>query len=119
MAGTAGTKGASQRLPRVMDLRRDAAPLIRQLLGDGLISEYVNTGPDNDPFRTGGLAVTPAPSRVLDAAGRPDPDLYAIGVGTEHIRWFTQVGTGRPGRDSPFCRDADSIAGDVLTALER
>jgi hypothetical protein len=101
------------------DLRRDASPLIRQLLADGLISEFVNTGPGHPPFPTGGLAVTPTPSRLLDAAGRPDPDLYAIGVATEHTRWFTQVGTGRPGRDSPFCRDADGIARDVLAALDR
>ncbi|HEX8761952.1 MAG TPA: hypothetical protein VF734_18705 [Pseudonocardiaceae bacterium] len=36
-----------------------------------------------------------------------------------HTRWFTQVGTGRPGRDSSFCRDTDGIALDVLTALDR
>jgi hypothetical protein len=27
--------------------------------------------------------------------------------------------TGRPGRDSPLCRDADGIARDVLAALDR
>jgi hypothetical protein len=99
------------------DLRRDTAPLVRQLLADRLISEYVNTGPGEGPFPTGGLAVTPPPSRVLNAAGRAEPDIYAIGVATEHTRWFTQVGTGRPGRDSPFCRDADAIALDVLAVL--
>lgn len=102
------------------DLRRDTSPLSRQLVADGRISEYVNTGPGGqDAFATGGLAVTATPSRVLDRVGRPDPDLYAIGVATEHTRWFTQVGTGRPGRDSPFCRDADGIACDVLAAVHR
>ena len=97
------------------DLRRDRSPLVRQLLAEGMIREYVNVGPgDQAPFATGGLAVTPTPSRVLDAAGQPDRDVYAIGVATEHTRWFTQVGTGRPGRDSPFSRDADGIALDVL-----
>ena len=100
------------------DLRSDASPLIRQLLADRVISELVNSGPGHHPFPTGGLAVTPTPSRLLDAAGRPDPGLYAIGVATEYTRWFTQVGTGRPGRDSPFCRDADGIARDVLAALD-
>lgn len=100
------------------DVRRDVSPLVRQLLADGLVSEYVNSGPaGHDPFPTSGLAVTRTPSRVLDAAGRPDPDVYAIGVATEHTRWFTQVGTGRPGRDSPFCRDADAIALDVLATV--
>ena len=116
----------SRRTARVMldarvpttDLRRDTAPLVRQLLAIGRIGEYVNTGPgDQERFATGGLAVTPTPSHVVDAEGRPDPDLYAIGVATEHTRWFTQVGTGRPGRDSPFCHDADGIALDVLAVL--
>jgi hypothetical protein len=99
------------------DVRRDRAPLVRQLLADGLISEYVNDGTEEQaPFATGGLAVTPAPSRVVPAGGEPDRDVYAIGVATEHTRWFTQVGTGRPGRDSPFRRDADDIAQDVLAA---
>jgi FAD-NAD(P)-binding len=102
------------------DLRRDTAPLVRQLLADGMITEFVNTGPpDHDAFHTGGLAVTPTPSRVLDADGHPDPDLYAIGVAIEHTRWFTQVGTGRPHRGSPFCRDADAIVLDVLAAMHQ
>jgi hypothetical protein len=90
------------------DLMRDRSPLVRQLRAEGMLSEYVNVGPgDRIPFHTGGLAVTPTPPRVVHATGHPDPDVYAIGVATEHTRWFTQVGTGRPGRDSPFCRDAD------------
>jgi hypothetical protein len=84
------------------------------LLAQGRVREFVNEGPDGDTFATGGLAVTRSPSRVVDAAGRVDRDLYAVGVATEHTRWFTQVATGRPGRDSPFCRDADSIALDLL-----
>jgi hypothetical protein len=103
------------------DLRRDTAPLVRRLLAEGRITEYVNVGPGEqedspDSYRTGGLAVTPAPCRVVDAAGRTDPDLYAIGVATEHTRWFTQVGTGRPGQDSPFRREADAIAAHILSA---
>jgi hypothetical protein len=31
-------------------------------------------------------------------------------VVTRITRLFTQVGTGRPGQDSPLCRDADAIA---------
>jgi methylaspartate mutase epsilon subunit len=102
------------------ELQRDTAPLVRQLLAEGRIREYINTGPNGDEtFPTGGLAVTPSPSRIIDAAGRPDPDLYAIGVATDHTRWFTQVGTGRPGQNSPFSRDADDIAVDVLNSVPR
>jgi hypothetical protein len=53
---------------------------------------------------------------VLQASqGEPDRDLYALGVATQNTRWFTQVGTGRPNQDSPFCRDADAIAQDLLS----
>ena len=47
---------------------------------------------------------------MIDPAGRQAKDIYAIGVVTQNTRWFTQVGTGRPGQDSPLCRDADAIA---------
>jgi hypothetical protein len=102
------------------ELHRDTAPLVRQLLAEGRIREFVNIGPNpGETFCTGGLLVTPSPSRIIDAADRPDPDLYAIGVATDHTRWFTQVGTGRPGQDSPFSRDADDIALDVLNSVPR
>ncbi|MEV6611762.1 hypothetical protein [Kutzneria sp. NPDC051319] len=51
---------------------------------------------------------------MVDARGVPDRDIHAMGVVTQITRWFTQVGTGRPGQDSPFRRDADAIAGAVL-----
>jgi hypothetical protein len=102
------------------DIRRGRTPLIRNLVADGLISAFVNTDRrTGESFATGGMAVTPAPSRVVDPHGTPNPDVYAIGVATEHTRWFTQVGTGRPGQDSPFCREADAIATDILTDILR
>jgi hypothetical protein len=94
-----------------VDLPRDTSPLLRNLRRKGLISEYVTTDPiTGERYHTGGLAVTGAPYRVIDAAGRAARDIYAIGVVTQNTRWFTQVGTGRPGQDSPLCRDADAIA---------
>jgi methylaspartate mutase epsilon subunit len=93
------------------DLPRDTNPLLRRLRRKGLICEYVTTDPvTGERYRTGGLAVTGAPYRVIDSAGRPAQDIYAIGVVTQNTRWFTEVGTGRPGQDSPLCRDADAIA---------
>jgi methylaspartate mutase epsilon subunit len=109
----------SRRLARMLveahapgaDLARDTNPLLRDLRRNRLISEYVTTDPGTgERYHTGGLAVTGAPYRVIDAAGRPAEDIYAIGVVTQNTRWFTQVGTGRPGQDSPLCRDADTIA---------
>ncbi|WP_049569070.1 FAD/NAD(P)-binding protein [Nonomuraea sp. SBT364] len=93
------------------DVTRDTSPLYRQLLADGMISEFVNAG-----YRTGGLAVTRSPYRLLDASGRADPDIHALGVATDRTRWFTEVGTGRPGADSPFRRDADEVAAALLGA---
>ncbi|MGW0480428.1 FAD/NAD(P)-binding protein [Nonomuraea sp. NPDC003214] len=91
------------------DVTRDASPLYRQLLADGMISEFVNSG-----YRTGGLAVTRSPYRVVGASGRADPDIHALGVAVDRTRWFTEVGTGRPGQDSPFRRDADAVAAALL-----
>jgi len=99
----------------VTAVRHGRTALLRGLVADGLVREFVNTDPaTGESFATGGMAVTPAPSRVVDRHGTPNPDIYAIGVATEHTRWFTQVGTGRPGQDSPFCREADAIAIDIL-----
>ncbi|GAB3108441.1 FAD/NAD(P)-binding protein [Streptomyces calidiresistens] len=99
------------------DLGRDTSPLIRQLLDEGVIRRYGITGPDGETHLTGGMEVTPAPFRVVDASGRALPDLYALGIPTEHTRWFTQVGSGRPGVRTLFHRDADSIAVDALRPL--
>ena len=103
------------RVPTV-DLRRTASALLRQMAADGMVSQYVNADPvTGERFATGGLAVTPGPPfHVIDRRGRPDPDIYAIGVAVDRTRWFTQVGTGRPGKDSPFRGDADAIALDAL-----
>jgi hypothetical protein len=102
------------------DLRRDRNPLLRQMLADGMISEHVNVDPAaGRRFTTGGLAITRSPFHVVGADGRPDPDIHALGVLTQNTRWFTQVGTGRPGQDSPFRRDADAIAGAVLAGEVR
>lgn len=93
------------------DLPTDTNPLLRSMRRNGLISEYVITDPGTgERYLTGGLAITSAPYRVIDPAGRPADDIYAIGVVTQNTRWFTQIGTGRPGQDSPLCRDADAIA---------
>ncbi|MFD0902139.1 hypothetical protein [Actinomadura sediminis] len=90
--------------------------MIRRLPAGGMISEHVTIDPTTGRrFATGGLATTSAPYHVLHADGRPDPDVHALGVVTDGARWFTQVGSGRPGKDSPFHRDADAIAASILS----
>ncbi|RPF43934.1 putative NAD(P)/FAD-binding protein YdhS [Streptomyces sp. Ag109_G2-6] len=95
-------------------LHRDTAPLTRQLLAEGLIRAYETTGPDGLRYPTGGLDVTPDSFHVVDAVGDPLPGVLALGIPTEHTRWFTQVGSGRPGVDTLFHRDADTVARGLL-----
>lgn len=101
-------------------LREDDSALTRQLLRDGLVTEYVNYDPAGvDSFRTGGLAVTRAPYHVVDIHGRADGALYALGIPTENPRWFTSIGNDRPGPFGGYFKDADSIANDLIAASRR
>ncbi|URN11868.1 hypothetical protein LUW77_08770 [Streptomyces radiopugnans] len=116
MAGSARTARVliDARIP-TPHLHRDTSPLVRGLLEDGLVSEYVvDDSVHGERFESGGLAVTRAPFHVVDAGGRVRADLYALGIPTEHTRWFTQVGSSRPGMRTLFYRDADAIAADLL-----
>ncbi|MFE3515979.1 FAD/NAD(P)-binding protein [Streptomyces sp. NPDC059166] len=96
------------------DLRRDTSSLTRQLVDEGLVRAHVIEGPDGHRHVTGGMDVTVSPFRVVDADGRIRSGLYALGIPTEHTRWFTQVGSSRPGVGTLFYRDADAIAADAL-----
>jgi hypothetical protein len=116
-AGQVVTTLIDARIPRP-SVRQDASPLTRQLLADGLISEYVDATPGTDDgFATGAVSITRAPFHAVGSDGRANPDLYVLGVPTENLRWFTQIGNGRPGPLSEFHTDADAIAGDVLAGL--
>ncbi len=101
------------RLPRP-DVRRDTSPLIRQLLARGHAVEYRNAGEG-----AGGLAIDRESFAALDAAGRPVPGLFVLGIPSEHTRWFTHMGSGRPGRSSLFGADAERVAAGVWSALPR
>jgi hypothetical protein len=102
------------RLPRP-SVRRTSSSLIRQLLARGILSEFVNVDPTSGAtFPTGALHVTPAPFRVVGSDQRPNPNMYALGIPTEGVRWFTQIGNGRPGPMNGFHADADAIALDCL-----
>lgn len=108
------------RIPR-SSVHVDASPLTRQLVSDGLASAHVNINPvDGTRFTTGALAVTKEPAFcVVDAAGRPSRSLYALGIPTEELRWFTQIGNGRPGSLTGFHSDADEIVAQLLDPQRR
>jgi methylaspartate mutase epsilon subunit len=102
------------RIPRPSVLA-DASPFTRQLIKDGLASAHVNSNAsDGSRFATGALAVTESPFHVIDAAGAPCRDVYALGIPTEELRWFTQIGNGRPGPLTSFHSDADAIVRHLL-----
>ncbi|WFB09791.1 FAD/NAD(P)-binding protein [Streptomyces sp. LX-29] len=64
-------------------------------------------------YETGGLDVTPSPYHLIDAAGRPHPRRFALGVPTEGVHWVTAAGA-RPGVNSVTLADADAVARAVL-----
>ncbi|KJK58543.1 FAD/NAD(P)-binding protein [Saccharothrix sp. ST-888] len=95
------------------DLRTDRNPLIRGLLADGTIRTFVNSW-EGHAYDTGGLASTDSPFHPIRADGAVERSMHVIGILSEHTRWFTQVGSGRPGSWGSFTRDADAIAGALL-----
>ncbi|MBP2703224.1 FAD/NAD(P)-binding protein [Microbispora sp. RL4-1S] len=116
-------EGARIELDAMIDARipaphldRDLAPLPSRLREAGLWTGYVNTHGD-ERFETGGVAVTGAPFHPVRRDGRPETGLHVLGIPTEHTRWFTQVGSGRPGSWGEFVRDADAIAAGLMSGL--
>ncbi|MHA6765388.1 FAD/NAD(P)-binding protein [Streptacidiphilus sp. PAMC 29251] len=100
------------RLPEP-DLRRTADPLLEHLLSTSRCRTHSMAVAHGADYRTGGLAVTRRPYRVLDAAGRPNQRLFAYGVPTETVHWVTAAGI-RPGVNSVTLGDSDAIARAVL-----
>ncbi|MEU9014111.1 FAD/NAD(P)-binding protein [Streptomyces sp. NPDC048479] len=99
-------------------LPRDSSPLTRQLLRGGVIREFVNhDAASGTEFATGGLDIVQGTFQVRDAEGRAHPGLYALGIPTEHVRWFTQIGNGRPGVATDFMKVADTVAREALGPL--
>jgi hypothetical protein len=96
------------------DLHSDPAPLTKALVARGLWTEFVNRHAGQE-FRTGGVAVTRAPFHPVGRDGLANPGLYVLGVPTENTRWFTQVGSARPGPWGDFIHDADAIAAHALS----
>jgi len=104
------------RIP-MTELQIDRSELTQALLADGSISSYVVREGFDEALDTGGLAVTHSPFHILDAAGKPNPDIYALGIPTEHTRWFTQVGSDTPNALTRFSRDAEAIAFHIQQSL--
>ena len=99
-------------------LPRNKSQLYKQMREDGLVAEHLNPeAPGHADRQTGGLNVSRAPYRIIDANGKTRHDLFSLGIPTEHTNWFTQVGSGKPGARSAFTRDARLIAENALADL--
>lgn len=101
------------RIP-MTDLKLDSSELTQALLADGAITPYVVQDEWHNSFNTGGMAVTDSPFQLVNARGEANPDIFALGIPTEHTRWFTQVGSDTPNAVTRFSKDAEAIAAQVL-----
>lgn len=99
------------------DIRNDPSPLTQALLRRGIWRPFVSQG-GGARFESGGVDVSASPYHPLDAQGRPDLQLHVLGIPTEHTRWFTQVGSTRPGHWTDFVADADAIATRLLAPVQ-
>lgn len=97
------------RVPRELPVGDDDL-LLDQLVRDGTAGTWRPPGAE----RSTGLRVHSATGRVIDRSGRLSAGLYAIGIPTEGVRWFTQISNGRPDTRTAFHRDADAIALDIV-----
>jgi methylaspartate mutase epsilon subunit len=89
-------------------------PLLGRLVADGVVATW-DTGRSAPAGEgAGGLRVGAATGRLLDPSDRPADGLYATGIPTEGLRWFTQIGNGRPGTRTTFHREADALALDIV-----
>ncbi|KJY34114.1 FAD binding domain-containing protein [Streptomyces sp. NRRL S-444] len=99
------------RLPEP-DVVRTGDPLLGYLYATGQCTPYV-IDDERGPYRTGGIAVTQRPYRIIDAAGAPHERRFAYGVPTEGVHWVTAAGA-RPGVDSVILGDSDAMARSIL-----
>jgi uncharacterized NAD(P)/FAD-binding protein YdhS len=95
------------------DIRTSEDELLQRLLASGQCRPHRVPDADGGFLETGGLDVTPRPSRVISADGVALRGLYAFGVPTESVHWATAVGI-RPCSDSAILGDADAIARAAL-----
>lgn len=98
-------------------LSSDTSQLTQAMLANDFIDEYKHGEGLDHFFESGGLAVTEAPFHVINAHGEPNPDCYALGLPTEHTRWFQTIGSGTPNTISRFSRDAGAISDDIYKSL--
>lgn len=101
------------------NLYLDKSLLTCNLLKKGVFTSFVNTDSAGRFFDTAGLNVTQKPYNPIDINGRVVDCMFALGIPTEHTRWFMQSGSSRPNHWIDFMIDADAIANAVLSIVQR
>ena len=89
-------------------------PLLRSLLDSGRARLHARTGPDGAEVRTRSLDVTAEDFHLVDASGRPDPRIIAIGIPAGDVQPGSAIGA-TPGVPSPLIAGADIAAAQLLT----
>ncbi|RON17324.1 FAD/NAD(P)-binding protein [Pseudomonas frederiksbergensis] len=92
-------------------LETDGAPLYAQLLREGHTQPYRYPASES---ANEGLHTDRKTFALFNPAGAAIPGLFAIGIPTEGVRWFTQVGSATPGVLSRFTQDAITVAQSAL-----
>lgn len=98
------------------DISLDQSRLINSMIEEGNISSYKNAE-GGIVFDTKGISIERNTQRVINAKGERERGLYAIGIPTENVKWFTTVGSTRPNQWSEFVVDSDNIACDIVSGL--
>lgn len=106
------------RIPKTV-LPEDQPGLLTTLIEREVARVWSATA-DGVTYQPGGLEVEKASLAVVSSSGRPAGSLHALGIPTEGCRWFTQVGSGRPGPWGDFFHDASKVAdATVASAYSR
>ena len=118
-----GDAGSGQVVPilidarvHMFDLQQSRSRLYANLSQRGLIRQWQNPDPGGDHFLAGGLDIVPRRHLVVDAHGRVNPTMAALGVPTEGALYF-HIAAQRPFCGDPIVVDADQVLNEALRAL--
>ena len=100
------------RIPKY-EVGRCQSVLYPQLLADGLVRRFRHVGATAS-VETGACDVDSETGYAIGANGEVVPGLVLLGIPTERLRWFTQIGNGRPSVRSGFTVDAEKAARSAL-----
>lgn len=101
----------------------NSAPLLEQLLAEGLVRPRLMMTVEGTPVQTSGLDVIAHPYRPLGANGSVTRGLYVLGLQLSATQWGTAIAAEALPKSGPVyrsgqrtLRDADEIARDILAS---